>query len=255
VALPLFHPQHHIPGSITVKLEGSLTTFPLRELIEMVVYSSVTGVLNISGPSDVGHLFFRDSVLYHVERGVAEGVDALAELFELSQGTFCFVSNAACEKQSLHGALETHLLAAERLGARWRQIRAYIPHLDFVPQTVGLREGLLRRVSPAHADVLAAVDGRANLHEIAARLGWSLIDTAEIVAQLSVDGVVELRTSERGAAQADRHAPHECPGCDGLFDRILARTPPRDHDAEARRPADAPQRPPAEDMILRLLRS
>lgn len=238
-----------------MKLEGSLATFPLRELIEMVVYSSVTGVLNISSPSAVGHLFFRDSALYHVERGAAEGVDALAELFELSHGSFCFVSNAVCEKQSLYGALNTHLLAAEGLGARWRQIRAYIPHLDLVPQTVSLRDGLLRRASPAHADVLAAVDGRASLREIAARLGWAPIDIAEIVAQLSVDGVVELRPPQHGPAPADHHAPHERPGCNGLFDRILAHTQPKDHDAEARRPADQPQRPPAEDMILRLLRS
>lgn len=238
-----------------MKLEGSLNTFPLRELIEMVVYSSVTGVLNIYGPGEVGHLFFRDSVLYHVERGPVEGIDALAELFELANANFSFVSEATCATQSLYGALSTHLQAAERLGARWRQIRAYIPTLDLVPQTLGARETLQRRVSPAHLDVLAAIDGQVNLRQIAAGLGWSPIDTAEVVAQLCVDGIVDLRPCQQVATQPGPHVPHERPACEGLFDRILARTQPKDHDPETRRPVEQPQRVTPEDMILRLLRS
>lgn len=238
-----------------MKLEGSLETFPLRELVDMVVYSSVSGVLNIYGSGESGHLYFRDSVLYHVERGPATGIDALAELLELSAASFSFVSEAFSEHESLHGTVSSHMQAAERLSSRWRQIRAYVPTLELIPQLIGPREAALRRASPAHAPVLEAIDGRANLRQIAAYLGWSTIDIAEAAAQASVDGLVELRSARHATAAVGGEAAATAPRGEGLFDRILSRSPVRPADAERAHPLDPAQRPPPDDLILRLLRS
>jgi hypothetical protein len=237
-----------------VKLEGTIDMFPLRELIDMVVYSSVTGVLNIYGSGDVGHLYFRESTLYHIERGSSSGVEALAELLELSHGSFSFVSEAIAHAETLYGSLSTNLLAAERLGSRWRQIRAYVPTLDLVPHLVVAREAALRRVGPGHHDLLLAIDGRASLRQIAVYLAWPTIDIAEAAAQMTVDGVVDLRN---GNPQIARPASSQEPAAEsegGIFDRILSRGGAPEGVEAPTRPLDPSSYAGQEDLILRMLR-
>ena len=53
-----------------MQLDGNLNKFPLRELIEMVVYSSVTGVLELRAGTDIGQIFFRDGQPYHAKQVV-----------------------------------------------------------------------------------------------------------------------------------------------------------------------------------------
>lgn len=235
-----------------MKLEGSTDTFPLRELIDMAIYSSVTGVLNIYGPGEPGRLFFRESTLYHVERGPARGVDALAELLELDHASFSFVSDVASEEESLWGALSYHLQTAERSAERWRQIRAYVSSLDLTPHLLAPREALQRRANPAHHPVLAAIDGQTSLRQIAAGLAWAPVDVAEAAMQLSLDGMIELKYAQAAASQGSTPRP---PG-GGLFDRfMLMSAAGRSVEKEpARREADPLARMPSEDTILQLLR-
>ncbi len=242
------------PGSIKVKLEGSLDTFPLRELVEMVVYSSVTGVLNIYGPSEQGRIYVRDGVVYHVEHGRSHGVEALAELLELSSATFAFVSNMQVEAETLSGSLGHNLQGAERIAARWKLIRAYVPHLDLIPTLLLAREAALRRVGPAHHPVLAAIDGQASLRQIAAGISWAEIDVAEAVVQMTVDGLVDLRNQHPGAASGIPSDSAHSSG--GLFDRLRARGPAAQRlggEAEPARAAES--RSSSEELILKLLRS
>ena len=60
-----------------MQLDGNLDKFPLRELIEMVVYSSVTGVLELRAGGDIGRLFFRDGQPYHASAGERVGIGAV----------------------------------------------------------------------------------------------------------------------------------------------------------------------------------
>jgi len=235
-----------------VKLEGSLDTFPLRELIDMVMFSSVTGVLNIYGSGRAGQLFFRDGTLYHAERGPACGMDALAELLAIDGALFSFVTDATSEAESLWGAPHYYLQSAERAAARWRQIRAYVPDLERVPRLLVTPAWIERHVNPAHHPLLAAVDGRATLRDIAARLGWAGIDVAEMAAQLSLDGVIELV-----AAPAEPPAPAPPDRKPGLFDRLLASSSSAQASPQADPPPPDPEKRPyrsVEDSILQILR-
>jgi hypothetical protein len=229
-----------------VKLEGSLSSFPPRELIDMVAYSSVTGVLNIYGPATAGQIFFRSGAVYHAAFGQARGIDALAELLELQRGEFSFVSDLLAQEESLRGGVASLLAAAERLAARWRQVRAYVPSLDLVPHHALGRELALRRVSPAHHALFAAMAGTSSLRTIAAQVGWAEIDVAEVAALFCVDGLIELRRVPAEPARSH----HDGGGFqrEGLFDRLLGRT------SDVQRPEPEPQERAGEDAILRLLR-
>jgi hypothetical protein len=246
----------HLRGYSTVKLEGSLDTFPLRELIDMVVYSSVTGVLNIFGPGEAGRLYFRDSVLYHAERGAADGLQALGELFEIGNGSFSFVSKATSPSESLSGSLDSNLFTAERMAARWRQIRPYVPSLDYIPNLLLSPEVAIRRVNVAHTQLLHAIDGRSNLRALAAATGWAQVDVAEAIVQMILDGFVEIRTAQAPAKADGARAP--APRAGGLFDR--ARSEPlslpdgdRGQGPTQASMASAPET--TETLILQLLRS
>ncbi len=231
-----------------MKLEGSIDTFPLRELIDMVVYSSVTGALNIYGPGAPGQLYFRDGVLYHVERGAARGADALAELLELSSASFSFVSDVVSQGESLCGPLSYQLQNAEHAAARWRHIRPYVPDLERVPRLLVPRDGLQRRVSPAHHPVLAEIDGQRTLRQIAASLAWAAVDVAEVAMQLMIDGIIELLPGS--AIPVAPAAPQVAPqASEGLFDRLLHLNTTHRHSIEAT------PRILSEETIVRLLRS
>lgn len=234
-----------------MKLEGSLDTFPLRELVDMIVYSSVTGALNIYGPGAQGRLYFSEGTLYHVERGPAQGVEALAELLEHHSGTFAFVSDVKVEAESLWGSLAHHMQTAERMATRWRQVRPYVPHLDLTPSLLMTREAALRRIGPAHQPVLAAIDGQASLRQIAADLGWAAIDIAEAAVQMTVDSVIDLRSPRAGAAP---EAPPEGQHPGGIFDRIRPRGQAPARAAAEPEPARAAEGRSGEDLILQLLR-
>lgn len=235
-----------------MKLEGSLDTFPLRELIEMVVYSSVTGALDIVGPGDPGRLYFRDSVLYHAEHGETRGLDALASLFELTTARFAFVSTVQTGEATLWGSLSLNLQSAERLARRWRQVRAYIPNHNLVPQLIGTHEAAIRRVGPAHYPVLDALDGQRSIRRLAEDLCWAEIDLAEALVQMTVDGLVELRMPRAVEAPVS-HQPEQpgpTPG-DGIFDRVRARYPRRVAEPH---PPRSPEPRTSEELILQLLR-
>ncbi|HMQ31676.1 MAG TPA: DUF4388 domain-containing protein [Chloroflexaceae bacterium] len=235
-----------------MKLEGSLKTIPLGELVEIAIYSSVTGALNIYPcHGDQGRLYFREGTLYHAERGRATGVDALAELIELG-GTFAFVSDMVSEQESLWGSLAHHMQTAERLATRWRQVRPYVPTLDLTPALLVPRETALRRIGPAHQPVLAALDGHASLRLIAEHVGWATIDVAEAIVQMSVDGLLDLR-NERPAPQPDDLDQALRPA-GGLFDRLRAMGQPAPCAAEAE-PARSADSRASEELILKLLRS
>lgn len=239
-----------------MKLEGTLDTFPLRELIDMVIYSSVTGVLEIEAPGAAGRLFFRDSDLYHAECGPARGVEALGELFELSSGNFSFTSKVVSDEVSLAGSVDIHLEHAEQLSTRWRQIRRYVPSLDLFPLLMVSREIAMRRISPHYYDLLDGIDGCTSLRQLAERCGWAGIDMAEAAAQMSLDGVIDLRREPVSSPPGP--PPELAVRGEGLFDRIRGRAGQLQQGApEPGQPSDdqAPSRTVSEDVILQFLRS
>ncbi|NJN17985.1 MAG: DUF4388 domain-containing protein [Oscillochloris sp.] len=232
-----------------MKLEGTLATFPLRELIDMIIYSSVTGALNMYAGERSGHLYFRDGHLYHVDFAEQIGTDGLADLLELSDGGFAFVSDQISSEESMWGDLDFHLQTAERLAMRWRQVRAYVPSMAFIPQVLLAPDQLQRRVSPLHLPFLEQLDGVKSLQSVATELGWSAIDVAEAAAQLVLDGVIDLR---RTAAPARQRSEEPSRSEGGLFERIIRRNG-TGHPVSGPTPA-TPATSSPEDAILQLLR-
>jgi Domain of unknown function (DUF4388) len=227
-----------------VKLEGTLETVPLRELLDMIVYSSVTGLLNLYAGALIGHVYVRDGSLYHCEYNGAEGVEGLACLLELSQAGFSFIRDCVSDRESLWGDTTYHLQTAERLARRWQGVRPYVPNLSLVPVLLVSFEAALRRVGPAHRQVLDRIDGLHTIKAITEDLGWAEIEVAEVIAQMCLDSLIDVQREVEARSAVAEHQRGS------LFERLLVRP----GDAGSRQPAERPGLS-SEELVLRVLRS
>lgn len=231
-----------------MKLEGTLQTFPLRELIDMIIYSSVTGVLNLYDAESIGHIYVRDGHLYHADQYGLRGVDALAAMLELPPTTrFTFVSDITIDEESIWGDAEFHLQSAERTAVRWRHVRPIVRNLGLVPKMLLAPEAALTRAGPSYQRLITLIDGRSSLHQIAEQIGWADLDVAEAAARLRQAGVLEFGEAApvgEPVLVVDEPLRHSD---GGLFSRLRARMG---------RPAGAEAEPVrGEELVFQILRS
>ncbi|MBC8076698.1 MAG: DUF4388 domain-containing protein [Chloroflexales bacterium] len=236
-----------------MKLEGALDTFPLRELIEMTVYSSVTGVLTIYGASAVGRVFFRDGRPYHASYGDERGEQAVVRLFEERQGSFSFVADTVSDEATLWYDPLDLIELCEQQARRWAQVRPAIPDMRLVPELLNVPEGNHVTLDTEHWPVFSAIDGARSVGEIVALLNTNALEVCEALASLQRAGLLKLaaatlstRQNAEGQEVARTHT--------SLFDRLLATMP-----VPPSAPSSAPSQPaaataPDEDPILRMLR-
>lgn len=249
-----------------MKLEGWLKHYPLRELLEMTVYSSVTGVLNIIDTQPFGQIYFRDGQLYHVISGELTGMDAFASLFEAEEARFSFVSEVTIEAESIWGDPLELAEQAERLAGRWQRLRPLIPHLKLVPVALRSSDEARTHVSPDFWPYFAAIDGVQTLAAIATALQCDRLELCEAIVQMHADQLIELRaTGQVAGSSAIAKPPQPMSPKGGFFDRLMAGLPQPTRPTRATEnpaaPADGAARkdtaPPdiTEEAILRLLRS
>ena len=238
-----------------MKLEGSLDVFSLRELIEITVYSSVTGVLNIFASDGVGQLYFRDGRPYHACYGDTTGERAVALLFEQRSATFAFVADITDDSETLwHDPIDL-IDTAEHLAARWTQVRMQIDATWLVPKLISDPEAARFQISPEHWMVLSGIDGERRLDEIAEDLGLELLEVCEAVLQMQSNGLLALHKPDPNAPRSKIKA--HAKAHNGLLGRVLADLP-----LGATKAIDQPNTPRRDpsatsaeiERILRLLR-
>jgi Domain of unknown function (DUF4388) len=178
-----------------VQLDGNLNKFPLRELIEMVVYSSVTGVLELRAGADIGQIFFRDGQPYHAIAGARAGMDAIAAMFEERDSPFRFVADREAEAATLWLDPWELIERGEAQARQWSHVRAIIPNLECVPALHSTPAANQIHISETIWPVLAVVDGQRNVAEIATYLNLVLLDTCVALATLVEQGLIEIRRS------------------------------------------------------------
>jgi len=244
-----------------VKLEGSITTFPLRELVDMVMYSSVTGVLELYTQGGPGSLFFRDGHPYHATFGLKQGIEATRLLFADTNARFLFAADITVDAETLWMDPLDLFDSCEAMAQRLVKTRDVVPGLDWVPVTVRDHQ---TQVSIAEDDwpMLAAIDGQRSVDDIAAEIACDVVDVCESLQRLAERGLVRMQ--KPASRRLDLGSPLILPGQQAapvqerrsLFERLIEALPeqelaPLQPTAE---PKPAPQRSADDDPILKLLR-
>jgi len=178
---------------LAVQLEGSLDIFPLRELIEMVTYSSVTGVLEVYADEHIGRLFFSDGRPYHAVADDLTGVDAVGRMFEQQHAPFRFVADQVDSQATLWIDPWDLIDRGEDLAAKWIYIHQHVPTVDHIPHLVGTLTQSPVHINDTIWPVLAAVDGQRSAREAAEHLNLVLLDTCLALATLSEQGLVTIQ--------------------------------------------------------------
>jgi hypothetical protein len=210
-------------GGCDVQLEGSLEQFPLRELIEMAVYSSVSGVLEVQVGPDAGRIFFRDGLPQHAELSGLHGVDAIGRMFAERNAPFRFVADSTPVTPTLWMDPWEIIELAEHQARTWIMVRDYVP----VPQMIPI----LRVPGPTAASLageetrplLAAIDGRRTILDIAHDLSIAPIDVCIGIASLVQQHIITLAAPQQSSTEAAEAPIREVEKRDGFFERLIAR--------------------------------
>jgi hypothetical protein len=209
-----------------VQLTGTLDKFPLRELIEMIVYSSVAGVLELRVGDEIGQLFFDDGRPYHAVVGEYTGFEAIGRMFEERDAMFRFIAGGASAAETLWIDPWELMERAERQAKQWLGVRERIPNITWVPSlrsNAGVKQiHINEHIWP----VLSAVDGQRDIAAIAETLGLAQLDVGVALVSLLDQGLIAIKPP-RPALLKPRSLPAPPaptaprPGT-GFFDRLLA---------------------------------
>jgi hypothetical protein len=230
-----------------VELEGTIGEFTLRELIEMIVYSSVTGALELQFDGG-GQIFFRDGLPYDAAAGLVTGLDGAALLFEASTGvTFRFIGGITSARETLWMDPWELIDHCEHQAERWSTLRPHIPSLEWVPVLHQAPQRDHIHISDFAWPLLSAVDGQRSIAEIADFTLIARLDVCTGLAELLQQRLITL-SPPRPALAAPQTLQPEQPGENGFFERLITRT----LEEERRRTSDPSLRRPSDPNLQRL---
>jgi uncharacterized protein DUF4388 len=209
-----------------LQLKGTLDQFPLRELIEMIVYSSVTGVLELRLGDQVGGLFFYDGRPYHAAASGETGLDAVGRLFEMPSAMFQFIAGHTVTNETLWLDPWEMIERAERQAVQWQRVRPHIPSVAWVPALRSNTGAEHIHINESTWPVLAAVDGQRSVAAIADNIGLTPLDVCVALVSLLDQKLIAIKPPRPGLLeprpvlpQAKPEAPQQT---SGFFDRVLA---------------------------------
>jgi hypothetical protein len=206
-----------------VQLEGHLAVFPLRELIEMILYSSVQGMLEVHSNELTAQIYFRDGQPTHACAGELRGIAAVARLFELPDGDFRFYSGSEPDNQTIW--LDPHDLIerSEQMARQWAPLRPHIPALTWIPVLISGANMPSINIGEKIWPVLAAVDGQRAIMVIADELRLDYYDVCSALVVLKNKGMITIMAPTVPLPQANVSATPTA-SKRGFFERLIDRT-------------------------------
>jgi hypothetical protein len=226
-----------------VQLEGRLASFPLRELIEMVAYSSVKGMLEVRTPALAAQLYFRDGVPSHAVAGELRGIDAVGLMFEQQDGDFRFYAGSEPDDDTLWMEAPDLIARGEQLARRWAPLRPLFPSMTCVPALDARADRTKVQISEDIWPVLSVVDGKRNILAIAEMFGVECHQVCTALATLHQSGLIRITMPDDPASPQAAGAESQ-QGKRGFFERLIERT----LEEEARNP-DSRYAPPEQRYV------
>ena len=190
-----------------MSLQGTLDTFSLPEILELVEKSRKTGALEVRDPQSRGVLYFAGGRFSAAEAGELCGpvesaeelearlIDVCFALFRVETGLFEF-ENDRFPPWPVRGGSEVAPIVeqVQQLRRDWLAIEAVLPSLDCRPDVVDDLDGDRVVLNKAGFRVLRVVDGNRNVREIARAVGRSVLEVCKVLKDLVEAGAVVVPT-------------------------------------------------------------
>lgn len=177
-------------------MSGQLEDYPLPELLQFLhsMRKRVHLLVERSEPRQSAGIYFSSGRPVHAYLPPLEGDDAVLALLAWNRGRFLLIDDAVPERETVVSGLQTLLLEGlRRLDESSRHLPC-IPRADSVPAP--------RTSFDADSDellltlrewrLLAAVDGRRSVSDLAHSLGRDLAEIQCALANLAASGLIRL---------------------------------------------------------------
>jgi hypothetical protein len=130
-------------------------------------------------------------------------LDALFDVVRWDRGGFTFEPDDS-PVNGAHGIrapleVDEMLVEVARRQSDWAQIEDRVPHLDVVPRFVEGASSANVGLEPDEFAVLASIDGRRTVRQLATELGYSEFEAARIVYGLTLLSILEVAAPGRPA--------------------------------------------------------
>jgi hypothetical protein len=183
-------------------LQGSLSDFPLEQVLRLLEATRKTGTLEVRGKQDRGSLEVSKGSLTAAHCGEDGGEAALGAIVAMQDGDFTFRSGSV-GASNLSGTLDTLMGRALEEGSRLESIRQEIPtdHMRFRLSERAASGGPIT-VTAEQWRVLLAVDGQRDVRAIAAQSKTGRLATLRHLQALLAEGLVDVAeagTEDRAA--------------------------------------------------------
>lgn len=183
-----------------VELQGSIRQFSLADIVQFLSAASKTGKLELALAAGPGSIFFENGAVTHAELGAKEGEEAFFELMRHKEGSFEFLPGAVSQKRSVRQHSAILLMEGARRSDEWGILEEQIPDTNLVPEFVLPEEGHTGKqitLNTSEWMILAKVDGKRSLKEIALDSGLSEYHTCRLLYPLLANRLIRLREPSR----------------------------------------------------------
>ncbi|MGE0638808.1 MAG: DUF4388 domain-containing protein [Thermoanaerobaculia bacterium] len=177
--------------------QGSLRELPLPDIIQLVAVSGKTGVFVLKNGGDSGKIFLRKGQIVHASVGSLVGEQAVYELARWLQGEFVFTPGTEPDSDTVEKSNTNLLMEAARQIDEWKVLSKKIESTRMVPVFAPQDHPTSVSFTPPEWAVVAKVDERRTIEEIAVGLGQGAFEVCKVIYGLLTSGVLALREDLR----------------------------------------------------------
>ncbi len=191
-------------------ITGNLADIKLIDILELIHHSRLTGKLELNHGEDKGEIYFSKGNVVHAVTGSVEGKDALFLMYLWNEGTFEFSPNVEAPKTTINEDIESIILD---LSVKLDELQDIKEALDpfavpvFTEGASAANEEL--KLSATEWKILAQIDGKSRIKDIAAKLGISEIEVFKAIKRLISLGLVKVQKFRSPDEVADKRLMDE----------------------------------------------
>jgi len=171
-------------------LKGSLSQLPLLDILKVLSSSRRSGRLELEHGDKSGEIYLEDGNLVHAVTGAQMGEAAVYSLMGWLEGDLRFYPDAPAPEESISLTTEQMLLEAGRRAEQWEDIKKVIPSTDLVFSLSPSGSTNTVSLKPQEWQVLAQVNRKRSVLEIAEMLDLEEFEAARMAYSLVTAGLL-----------------------------------------------------------------
>jgi hypothetical protein len=173
-------------------LTGSLAQLPLSDILTMLGAGGQSGRLELSSNGGRGDVYLRKGAIVHAAAGVKVGESALSELLGWPGGAFRFQPQVLSPESTIDKPLDQLLSDSARDASEREALHRIIPSRDAVPRLSPNAPPQAITIQPHEWQIIAQVNGRDSIAEIAANLRTDEVALMQSFVPLVTAGLMHV---------------------------------------------------------------